>query len=167
MKSFTNRYNRLPLLDEVPIEVILQNPLPGFTCSGAVIHIVNSCTPLEVFNPVIGLILVDVVDLWKMFGVWNECLGNNNMDVEVCGFMVFGQMIKQIPSTGFLRYYDFTWFDSETMNISNLLRKTTKPAKVTYFIKTCIIINDTIFCNNNRFPNLFNHTANLYANIQK
>lgn len=168
-EGFADRYEGFPLFDELSFLVILQNFLPGFTVPATIVHIVNIGTPLEVLNSVIGFVLIYVVDLGKIIRIWDEYLGDNDMDVEVDVLMVFVKLFEQISKLVFLRFYDSPWQNTSSFSFTkpDIFRQTTNPTKVAHFIKTGIVIGNTIFCYDDRFPNLFNHTANLYANIQK
>jgi hypothetical protein len=51
-----------------------------------VVDIVLSCTPLEVLYMIVGLVFVDVVDLWEITRIRNERECDQAMNLKFVGF---------------------------------------------------------------------------------
>ena len=56
------------------------------------------CNPLKIFNPIIAFVSILVINLWFVFGIRDECHGNEA--VNVTGFLAVFQCYDWVLSVG-------------------------------------------------------------------
>ena len=74
------------------------------------LHVFTAGTPLQVHNGVMAFVTVNVVNLWFVFGIRNECLCHNPMQRNALTLSEFPQVNGVIPRD----LVDF-WLDPLTL----------------------------------------------------
>lgn len=143
---FTNFHLRLPNFHGFSV-LNLCNSLfkmigVSYSIPKSVSYIFKIRTPLQILPKVVSFHSVFMINLWKLFRIWNKCDSNKPVNFNcssTCLFFV--KMSQWIASSVFAVFKNFLFGSPRTLPIISSFRQTFHPPKIRDFIKSLVSLD--------------------------